>query len=97
MDNQEKYRDRKGNLSQNVMGVCSFDYKFQYVLAGWEGSAADSRVLASALSRADSLVVPPGIFDHISNDYIVIIVNHSVYVISIIILIVLLYRKILFS
>ena len=42
------------------MGVCSFDYKFQYILAGWEGSAADSRVLASALSRSDPLVVPPG-------------------------------------
>ena len=97
MDNQAKYRDRKGNLSQNVMGVCSFDYNFQYVLSGWEGSTADSHVLASALSRVDPLLVPPGILNHISNDYIVIIVNHSVYVISIIILIVLLYRKILFS
>ena len=97
MDSQAKYRDRKGNLSQNVMGVCSFDYKFQYVLAGWEGSAADSRVLASALSRVDRLLVPPGILSHISNDCIVIIVNHNVYVFSIIILTVLLYRKILFS
>ena len=60
VDNQAKYRDRKGNLSQNVMGVCSFDYKFQYILAGWEGSVADSRVLASALSRSDPLIVPPG-------------------------------------
>ena len=60
VDMQAPYRDRKGNLSQNVMGVSSFDYKFQYVLAGWEGSAADSRVLASALSRSDPLVVPPG-------------------------------------
>ena len=97
MDNEEKYHDRKGNLSQDVMGVCSFDYKFQYVLAGWEGSATDSHVLASDLSRAYPLIVPLGILNHISNDYIVIIVNHSVYVISIIILIVLLYRKVLFS
>ena len=44
------------------MGVCSFDYKFQYVLAGWEGSVADSRVLALALTRVDPLLVPPGIF-----------------------------------
>ena len=65
VDIQAKYRDRKGNLSQNVLGVCSFDHKFQYILAGWEGSAADSRVLASALSRADPLVVPPGILIHI--------------------------------
>ena len=97
MDNQEKYHNRKGNLSQNAMGVCSFDYKFQYVLTSWEGLAVDSHVLALALSRVDPLIVPLGILNHISNDYIVIIVNHSVYVISIIILIVLLYRKILFS
>ena len=57
---QAPYRDRKGNLSQNVMGVSSFDYKFQYILVGWEGSTTDSRVLALALSRVDSLVVPPG-------------------------------------
>ena len=82
MDKQTKYRDRKGNLSQNVLGVCSFDYKFQYVLAGWEGSAADSRVLASALSRAYALLVPPGILNPIIKDYIVIIVIHSFYVIS---------------
>lgn len=43
---QAKYCDRKGHLSQSVMGVCSFDYKFQYILAGWEGSIADNRVLA---------------------------------------------------
>ena len=61
VDVQAKYRDRKGNLSQNVLGVCSFDHKFHYILASWEGSIVDSRVLASALSRADPLVVPPGI------------------------------------
>ena len=82
MDKQTKYRDRKGNLSQNVLGVCSFDYKFQYVLAGWEGSAVDSHVLALALSRADALLVPPGILNRIIKDYIVIIVIHSFYVIS---------------
>ena len=65
VDIQAKYRDRKGNLSQNVLGVCSFDHKFQYILAGWEGSAADSRVLALALSRVDPFVVPPGILIHI--------------------------------
>ena len=68
VENQAKYHDRKGNLSQNVLGVCSFDYKFQYVLAGWEGSITDSRVLASALSRVDKVVVPPGILIHILYD-----------------------------
>ena len=57
---QAPYRDRKGNLSQNVMGVASFDFKFHYVLAGWEGLAADSHVLSLALSRSNQLVVPPG-------------------------------------
>ena len=60
VDIQGKYCDRKGNLSQNVMGVCSFDCKFQYCLAGWEGSAADRCILALALSRSNQLVVPPG-------------------------------------
>ena len=60
VDTQAPYRDRKGNLSQNVMVVCSFDYKFQYVLVGSEGSVVDSHVLASTLSRSDQLVVPLG-------------------------------------
>ena len=65
VDMQAKYRDRKGNLSQNVLGICSFDHKFQYLLAGWEGSSIDSQVLASTLSRVDPLMVPPGILIHI--------------------------------
>lgn len=40
-----RYRTRKGELATNVLGVCSKDMQFIYVLAGWEGSAADSRVL----------------------------------------------------
>ncbi|XP_077222194.1 uncharacterized protein LOC143856038 [Tasmannia lanceolata] len=43
---------RKGYPSQNVLAACDFDMKFTYVLAGWEGSASDSRVLASTLSLA---------------------------------------------
>jgi len=42
------FRDRKGNLSQNVLGVINFDMTFQYVLGGWDGSAHDSRVLNDA-------------------------------------------------
>nr|XP_043616518.1 uncharacterized protein LOC122588457 isoform X2 [Erigeron canadensis] len=33
---------------------------FTYVLAGWEGSAADSRVLRDAISRPQGLRVPRG-------------------------------------
>lgn len=35
-------RDRKGEVSQNVLACCDFDLKFTYVLSGVEGSAADS-------------------------------------------------------
>ncbi|XP_059635842.1 protein ALP1-like [Cornus florida] len=42
---QLPFRGRKGYTTQNVMAVCDFDMRFTYVLAGWEGSANDSRIL----------------------------------------------------
>lgn len=42
------YRNRKGDLSQNVLAVVDFNMLFTYVLAGWEGSAADITVLYHA-------------------------------------------------
>lgn len=42
------WRNRKGWLSQNVLAACDFDGRFSYILAGWEGSAHDGRVLANA-------------------------------------------------
>ncbi|KAF7827239.1 protein ALP1-like [Senna tora] len=45
------YRNRKGEISTNVLGVCSQDEQFIYVLAGWEGSAADGRILKDAIMR----------------------------------------------
>jgi hypothetical protein len=56
-----RFRDRKGDLSQNVLAACNFNYEITYVLSGWEGSAADARVLQSALSRPSGLQVPSGI------------------------------------
>ncbi|XP_058076410.1 uncharacterized protein LOC131224998 [Magnolia sinica] len=47
------FSNRKGVLSQNVLAACTFDMKFTYVLAGWEGSASDARVLHNALTRSD--------------------------------------------
>ena len=38
-----------------------FDLRFTYVLAGWEGSAHDARILTDALQRPDGLKVPQGI------------------------------------
>ncbi|CEO94332.1 hypothetical protein PBRA_000117 [Plasmodiophora brassicae] len=52
------FRNRKHFASQNVLAVCSFNLRFMYVLAGWEGSASDGRVLGSAMSK--SFVIPNG-------------------------------------
>ena len=32
-----RYRKRKGDLTTNVLGVCSPDAEFIFVLPGWEG------------------------------------------------------------
>ena len=48
---QDLCRNRKGWVSQNVLGVCDFNMLFTYVLAGWEGQAHDGRVLDDACLR----------------------------------------------
>ncbi|XP_031101555.1 protein ALP1-like [Ipomoea triloba] len=55
-----RYRTRKGEIATNVLGVCTPDMHFIYVLPGWEGSAADGRVLRDAISRKNGLKVPQG-------------------------------------
>jgi hypothetical protein len=47
---QPRYRNRKGTLSQNVLAVCNFEMMFVYILASWEGSVHDLRVLGDAQS-----------------------------------------------
>ncbi|GAU43673.1 hypothetical protein TSUD_302360 [Trifolium subterraneum] len=59
---KSRYRTRKGEIATNVLGVCSPDLQFIYVLPGWEGSAADSRVLRDAISRPNGLKVPQGYY-----------------------------------
>jgi len=54
-EDRPRYRNRKGDISTNVLGACSADLRFIYVLPGWEGSAGDSRILRDALRRQDSL------------------------------------------
>ena len=51
-------RNRKGGYSQNCLACCSFDMRFQYILSGWDGSAADAAVYLDA--RQNSLPVLPG-------------------------------------
>ncbi|KAK2643612.1 hypothetical protein Ddye_025375 [Dipteronia dyeriana] len=50
----------KGNISQNVLAACNFYLEFMYVLAGWEGSAHDSKLLNDTLSRKNGFKVPQG-------------------------------------
>ena len=55
-----RYRTRKGQISTNTLAVCDRYMRFVYVLPGWEGSAADSRVLRDAVNRVHGLRVPRG-------------------------------------
>ncbi|KAH1072771.1 hypothetical protein J1N35_025099 [Gossypium stocksii] len=57
---QGRFRSRKGGMTQNVLAAITFDLEFSYVLAGWEGSAHDSRILSDALSRPRGLRIPEG-------------------------------------
>lgn len=45
------FRNRKAGMSQNVLAAVDFDHNFVYVLAGWEGSANDQKVINDAMSR----------------------------------------------
>ena len=53
------YRNRKGFLTQNVLGVCTFNLQFSHVYAGWEGSANDQAVLNNAMAK-EVFQVPAG-------------------------------------
>jgi len=51
---------RHGYPTQNVMAVCDFDMRFTFVVAGWPGSAHDSRIFNDTLCRySDAFPHPP--------------------------------------
>ncbi|MFQ6666700.1 hypothetical protein Gotur_032967 [Gossypium turneri] len=52
-----RYRTRKGDIATNMLGVCTLNMHFVYVLPGWEGSVADGRVLRDVISRKHGLKV----------------------------------------
>ena len=58
---QGRFRGRKGGTTQNALAAISFDLRFTYMLASWEGSAHDSCILNDALSRPRGLKIPEGI------------------------------------
>ncbi|XP_019425051.1 PREDICTED: uncharacterized protein LOC109333923 [Lupinus angustifolius] len=55
---QPRFRGRKEFSTQNVLAACNFDMKFTYVLAGWEDTSSDSRILKDVLTREDPLILP---------------------------------------
>ncbi|KAI4319438.1 hypothetical protein MLD38_033035 [Melastoma candidum] len=68
LKDKPRYRNRKGEIATNVLAACSHDGLFTYVLAGWEGSAADGRVLREALCRPNGLKVPIDILLDLHNE-----------------------------
>lgn len=52
-----RYLSRKGRVSTNLLAACRFSLLFCYILSGWEGSAADSRVFDNA-RRTDFPIAP---------------------------------------
>lgn len=60
VDEQGPFRNKDGLISQVILAACSFDLKFHYVLAGWEGSCTDLQVFNSAITRTNKLQVPEG-------------------------------------
>ncbi|KAL8496350.1 hypothetical protein ACS0TY_020165 [Phlomoides rotata] len=64
-----RYHTRKGTVSVNVLIACDRGMHFIYMLASWEGSAADARVLRDAIVRDDGLRVPHGNFYLCDNGY----------------------------
>ena len=54
-----RFRNHYGDITQNVLAVVDFKMNFVYVLAGWEGTAHDGRVLWDALQNK-GFSVPEG-------------------------------------
>ncbi|XP_071937454.1 protein ALP1-like [Coffea arabica] len=46
---RERFRNRHGDLSQNILAACDHDMRFVFVRVGWEGSAHDARILQETL------------------------------------------------
>lgn len=57
-DIRARWRNRKGDLTWNILAASTFDMRFCYVLSGWEGSACDTTLFSSA--RSEDFYIPPG-------------------------------------
>ena len=58
---QGRFHGRKDGTTQNVLVAISLDLKFTFVLAEWEDSAHDSRMLNDAFARSEGFSIPEGI------------------------------------
>lgn len=58
LSKQAAWRNRKGFISQNVLAAYDMDMYFVYILAGWEGTAHDGRVLNDAINKG--FIAPSG-------------------------------------
>ena len=47
------FRDKRSDITQNVMYACNFDMQFMYTHVGWEESANNSRVMQDAIGHAE--------------------------------------------
>ncbi|CCE35100.1 uncharacterized protein CPUR_02029 [Claviceps purpurea 20.1] len=61
LDQQSRFRSRKGGISQKVFAAVTFGGRFVYVLAGAEGSVDNATLLRIASTKKD-FVVPEGRF-----------------------------------
>ncbi|GKD49313.1 ALP1-like protein isoform X1 [Tanacetum coccineum] len=67
-EDKPRYRNRKGEISTNVIAACTPEMQFTYVLPGWEGSAADGRILCSVMIRENGLKVNKGMESQIDTE-----------------------------
>ena len=72
---QGRFRGRKDGTTQNALDAISFDLKFTYVLAGWEGNARDSLVLNAAIARPGGFSIPEGIIGLLHLLVLLVLIN----------------------
>ncbi|KAL0401685.1 UNVERIFIED_CONTAM: hypothetical protein Slati_4198400 [Sesamum latifolium] len=69
VEDRVRYQTRKSSVAVNVLGVCDRDMCFIYVLSGWEGRVANSRVLRDAITRLRGLKIPRGNYYLVDSEY----------------------------
>ncbi|KAK9167730.1 hypothetical protein Scep_002921 [Stephania cephalantha] len=69
---QARFRNRNGVVTQNILAACTFDLRFIFVYPGWEGSAADSRILRAVLEDPDQNfpLIPEGKYYLVDGSYV---------------------------